>query len=214
MDVWASLVPTSSRIQTSQTIRPVIPEARIEIQPTFRHDQGAECIEEPPMAIQFLLLLFFKTKDHMSLDFHGRFSNLDRCGALEDVCGDSFAMHCAFNAVAIVALYLCGTSALILWYRYLRTYTFKGFEGVLMDITPTIKNDTKDSFLPTVTAPRLGLVETAEMSNVPENSEARYQDIVRTHRRDLATYELNVRPNRISSSSHMVIKMKSSVPPL
>lgn len=64
------------------------------------------------MTVQFLLLPFFKTKDDMELDMHGRLSRhgvvrID--SALEDVGSDNLATHSLFDETFFVASHLGGT---------------------------------------------------------------------------------------------------------
>ena len=82
----------------------------MEFEPTFRFDHGAECVEKPPMAVEFLLVLLFETED----DLNGTSvtgSLPGRCaeyagGVLEDVRGDGLAIHCVFSDALLVTAHL------------------------------------------------------------------------------------------------------------
>lgn len=83
-------------------------------QPTFRVDQGAERIENPPVAVQFLLALLLKAK--YDLD---RKQNVDEGlssvsanmkGILEYMSGNSLAVVGVFGNTFLVTTHLCGTS--------------------------------------------------------------------------------------------------------
>ena len=112
MDVLVGFVPTSSRMQTGYTLWSVTPDARIKWQLTFRFDQRAERIKKPPMAVQFLLVLFFETEDDLNgTGVHGGLPTVgtnNAGGILENMRGDRLAIDGVFSDAFLVAAHLRG----------------------------------------------------------------------------------------------------------
>lgn len=83
-------------------------------QPTFRLNQRTERVEKPPMAVQFLLVLFFKAKDDLNgARMHGGLSSVganDTGGVLKNVRSDWLAIYGVFSDAFLVAAHLNGTS--------------------------------------------------------------------------------------------------------
>jgi len=66
------------------------------------------------MAVQFLLVLFFKAEDDLNrTGVHGSLSSVgtnNTGGVLEDVRGDCLAIDGVFSDTFLVTAHLCGTS--------------------------------------------------------------------------------------------------------
>jgi hypothetical protein len=77
---------------------------------TFRFNQRTESVEKPPMAVEFLLVLFFKTKDDLNgTGVHGGLSSWgteNTGGVLEYVRGDGLAVHGVFGDTLLVTAHL------------------------------------------------------------------------------------------------------------
>lgn len=76
----------------------------IEFQQTIRTDHGAEPIEKPTVAVQFVLLLLLETKDDLNGSWDGRKGGTK--GPLEYVCSDSLAINGIFGDTWLVATHL------------------------------------------------------------------------------------------------------------
>jgi len=89
-------------------------KVRTKGQQTFGFDQWTKCIEKPPVAVEFLLVLFFQTED--DLDRAGVHSSFPSGGAentggvLENVRSHGFAVHSVFGDTFLVAAHLHGES--------------------------------------------------------------------------------------------------------
>jgi hypothetical protein len=79
-------------------------------QPTFRFYQGTKRIEEPPVAVKLLLVLFFETKD--DLDGAGVHGGLPSGGTeniggkFKDVRSHGLAIHGVFSNTFLVTAHL------------------------------------------------------------------------------------------------------------
>lgn len=83
-------------------------------QPTFRLNQWAERVEKPPMAVQFLLVLFLEAKDDLNrAGVHGSLSSggtNNTGGVLENVRGYCLAIDGVFGNPFLVTAHLSGIS--------------------------------------------------------------------------------------------------------
>jgi hypothetical protein len=130
--------------------------SNIEQDTNFRFDQLAEGVEKPPMAVQFLLVLFFKAKDDLNrAGVHRGLPGLgtnNAGGVLKDVRGNRLAVDGVFGNAFLVA-----------------THEVEDLEGPFVHFASPVRNDTNNDFLPTICAPRFGSVASAEVSDVLEN---------------------------------------------
>ena len=87
------------------------------------------------MAVQFVLLLFFKTKDNMKLEFHLGLSSVGigrSNGVLEDMCGDILAvLSSGFDVGFFVAFHLRGRSGASVIVQIFPDARYRGFRGSL-----------------------------------------------------------------------------------
>lgn len=90
------------------------------------------------------------------------------------------------------------------------THKSEHLQGALIDLATSVGDDTDHDFLPAFRTPHLGLVTTAQVSNVLDNA-------MRTHHwyasmnATLHTHAFMVRQKSTSSSLYMVMTMNSSV---
>lgn len=131
------------------------------------------------MTVEFLLVLFFQTKDDLNgTRVHGGLPSggaKNTSGVLEDVRGDGLAIHGVFSNTFLVTAHLRGESGAMWQYWYFWTHQVEDLEGSLIDFTPAVRNDANDNLLPAVCAPCTGSVAATEVGNVLQNPGVWYQ---------------------------------------
>ena len=119
-------------------------------------DERAKGVEEPPMAIQLLLVLLLQTKENLhGASTSGHFARLgydDLRSILENMSGNVLAGDTVLRNALLVA-----------------THQVEDLEGTLVDLGATIRDNTDHDLLPTVWTPHLRAAAAAKEGNVLDN---------------------------------------------
>ena len=182
IDVPVGFVPTSSKIQTSKQSESdkMTPGKKR----TIWVDQWTKSVEEPPVAIQLFLVLFFETKYNLhwtcalrhlasfcdndaggiSTDQLHKSSNDTRRDLLEYMRCDVSACYGILSNTFLIATHLQNqcSSPVAVQRAYQREYLQRAF----VYFVATIRNNADDDLFPAFRAPCFGATSGAEMRDV------------------------------------------------